>query len=649
MFKPEDCKGIKLLYVEDEPESREATLRIFSKFFENITVAVDGVDGLDKFVNGSFDIVVTDINMPKMNGLEMLEKILEHNSDIYTVVISANSDHKSFTDAITLGVKGYILKPINGTQFVNTLHAAVKNVNALKRLNILTQYKDIVDRSAIVSKSDPQGKITYVNEKFCEISGYREDELIGKNHNILRHPDMPSSVFADMWKTITNKEVWRGQVKNLKKDGSSYYVDAMICPIFDANDEIIEYIGLRNDISEIINPKKQLIDEIKLSTRPVLAILKIDGFETMEHIYNRGIIEEFEDRFFEQIGSNLPVGCEFENKYYLGEGEYALLHDMNDSDDNASQKELQLKKLQTNIRQTVIEVEEYDIDANVIISFSTAKDNIYENVKYGITHAIEKKLDMVFANDLTQNIKDEAVKNTKTVKMIQTAIDNNKIVSYFQPIINNKTNEIEKYESLVRLIDEDGKVVSPFFFLEVAKEARYYNKITNIVIENSFAALEKTDKEISINLSALDIEDIDIRNKLINLVTINMDNAHRIVFELLEDEEVKDFEVVKDFISLVKAFGVQIAIDDFGAGVSNFERLLDYQPDILKIDACLIKNIETDKYSRDVVDTIQIFAWKQGIKTVSEFVASEGILKTVKDIGINYSQGFLLGKPEPLS
>ena len=180
------------------------------------------------------------------------------------------------------------------------------------------------------------------------------------------------------------------------------------------------------------------------------------------------------------------------------------------------------------------------------------------------------------------------------------------------------------------------------------RDGGYYNKITNIVIDNYFEALDKTNKEVSLNLSAIDIEDFEIRNRLINLVMMNMHNAKRMVFELLEDEEVKDFEVVKDFIALVKTFGVKIAIDDFGAGVSNFERLLDYQPDILKIDACLIKNIDKDKYSRDVVETIQLFAWKQKIKTVAEFVETPEILQIVQDIGINYTQGYLLGKPEPL-
>jgi EAL domain-containing protein (putative c-di-GMP-specific phosphodiesterase class I) len=232
--------------------------------------------------------------------------------------------------------------------------------------------------------------------------------------------------------------------------------------------------------------------------------------------------------------------------------------------------------------------------------------------------------------------------------MIQKAIKNGNIISYFQPITNNKTMKIEKYESLVRLIDENGKVLSPYFFLDVAKQSGYYDKITNLVIHTSFNALQKTNKEISINLSAIDIENLETRNTLINLVTNNIADAHRIVFELLEDEHVKDFEIVKDFIALVKTFGCQIAIDDFGAGVSNFERLLDYQPDILKIDACLIKNIDKDKYSRDVVETIQLFAWKQDIKTVAEFVETPEILQIVKDIGINYTQGYLLGKPEPL-
>ncbi|HIP55850.1 MAG TPA: EAL domain-containing protein, partial [Arcobacter sp.] len=215
-----------------------------------------------------------------------------------------------------------------------------------------------------------------------------------------------------------------------------------------------------------------------------------------------------------------------------------------------------------------------------------------------------------------------------------------------QPIVNTVTGEIEKYESLVRLEKDDGKILSPFFFLDISKNGKYYHQITEVVINNSFDMLRQTNKEISINLSTLDIEDAELRNKLISLVTTNMDIAPKIVFELLEDEEVTDFDIIKDFISLVKMFGVQIAIDDFGAGHSNFERLLSFQPDILKLDGSLIKDIHTNKYSRNVVETIKLFADKENIKTVAEFVHCKEVHDVVKEIGIDFMQGFYLGEPQ---
>jgi EAL domain-containing protein (putative c-di-GMP-specific phosphodiesterase class I)/GGDEF domain-containing protein len=405
---------------------------------------------------------------------------------------------------------------------------------------------------------------------------------------------------------------------------------------------------MRNEITDLINPRKQISDKINLCDHPVLIMVKVDNYNILEHLYDDKIIDEFLNVFNKMLYTYLPDGLNIDSIYNLGEGEFALLQ-LNEVESlSASQLEIQLKQLLKNIETGVIVVDEYEFEISVVLSFSNKKDNIYENTKYGLKKAVDKKIDILFANDITQNLKETSLNNSKTIKMIQKAIVEDRVISLFQPIVNNKTGKVEKYESLVRIVDEEGKHISPFFFLDVAKETKYYHQITSIVIDNSFKALEKTDKEISINLSALDIEDLELRNKLINLVMSNPHNANRIVFELLEDEEVKDFEVVKDFISLVKTFGVQIAIDDFGAGVSNFERLLDFQPDILKIDACLIKNIDKDKYSRDVVETIQLFAWKQDIRTVSEFVASEEILQTVKDIGVNYSQGFLLGKPGEL-
>ncbi|MFA6136839.1 MAG: PAS domain S-box protein [Sulfurimonas sp.] len=134
---------------------------------------------------------------------------------------------------------------------------------------ILEQYKNIVDRSAIVSKTDKFGIITYVNNKFCEMSGYSEEELIGMPHNIIRHPDMPSAAFEELWKIIQSGEPWFGKVKNRKKNSSSYHVDTVINPIFDSNGNIIEYIAIRHDITELEQYKELLKDELNIKNKDI--------------------------------------------------------------------------------------------------------------------------------------------------------------------------------------------------------------------------------------------------------------------------------------------------------------------------------------------------------------------------------------------
>lgn len=128
----------------------------------------------------------------------------------------------------------------------------------LKYSKILSEYKKAVDAGSILSKTDKNGIITFANDAFCKISGYTKEELLGKSHNIVRHPDMPSSAFAHMWSTIQSKEVWKGVVKNRAKDGSTYIVNATIVPILDEQDNIVEYIGLRHDITELVMTKEEM-------------------------------------------------------------------------------------------------------------------------------------------------------------------------------------------------------------------------------------------------------------------------------------------------------------------------------------------------------------------------------------------------------
>lgn len=132
-------------------------------------------------------------------------------------------------------------------------------------IKLLSQYKNAVDVSAIVSKTDKHGKIIYVNDEFLNVSKFSRDELIGKNHNIVRHEDMSVEVFEDLWKTITSKKIWTGQIKNRAKDGSSYYVESTIVPIVNIDDEIEEFLAIRFDVTNIIKSqiRAQRADDAK--------------------------------------------------------------------------------------------------------------------------------------------------------------------------------------------------------------------------------------------------------------------------------------------------------------------------------------------------------------------------------------------------
>lgn len=129
----------------------------------------------------------------------------------------------------------------------------------------IKQVKDlIIDEACLISMTDKKGFITYVNDKFCDVAIYQREELIGKNHNIVRHPNMPKEAFKDLWSTIGRGNLWRGVVENRKKNGESYFVDALICPVLGPNGKPESYIGIRYDITEQVKLQKQTEERQKM-------------------------------------------------------------------------------------------------------------------------------------------------------------------------------------------------------------------------------------------------------------------------------------------------------------------------------------------------------------------------------------------------
>lgn len=543
-----------------------------------------------------------------------------------------------------------------------TINVLLKNMaqtfSELKKSNkVSSEYMRAVDAGSIVSKSDINGIITYVNDTLCLKTGYKREELMGKPHNIFRHPNTPRKTFTTLWDTIQSGEIYHGLFKNIKKDGTSFYANITIVPIQNENNEIVEYIALRDDVTELVDSKKELkrnfltdsltsfgnrfklLEDLELKENTYLAIIDIQSFKEVNDFYGYKfgdiIIRDLANRMFDCFsGYGFDV-------YRLGGDEFSILTD-NTTITKDDFFEL-VKKFMNEIKIHNFEIEDNIITLQLTCGISYNNKNLFTEADIAHKHAKKSNIEIV-VYDENINTDEEYKKNLKWTTEIKNAIEDNRIKAFFQPIVNTKTDEIQKYETLMRLIKTDGEEVSPFFFLDIAKKTRLYKDLTKIVVKQAFEKFSGTKYRFSVNLSAEDIIIHDVSDWFFDLAREYKVN-NQVVIEIVESEGIESFDTVNTFISSAKENGMKIAIDDFGTGYSNFEYLIKLNTDYLKIDGSLIKAIDTNEKIYSVVETIVAFAKKNNIKTIGEFVATESLYKKIKELDIDFGQGYYLGKP----
>ncbi len=391
----------------------------------------------------------------------------------------------------------------------------------------------------------------------------------------------------------------------------------------------------------------ELIDYLDSLDEAVVVLIKIEEFKYLNFSLKSKISKKLQKRFAKKLFSHMPKYCNFERIYLLEHGEFVFVKPYNKELIVEKNLNRTIKEFHKKVNSARIKIGLVDYTLFIITSLAYGIHS-FENAKAGLRNLLQSKQSFIVANKFLEKEKALAVKKLQIFNMLREAINSYNIVSYFQPIVNNQTQKIEKYESLVRLIDGENRVVSPYSFLDIAKEGKYYNEITSIVLRNSFRALFYTDMEISVNLSTLDMTQESTIKEFFELLERYKTEAHRITVEIIEDDDVDDLSIAKEFIRYIKSKGIKIAIDDFGTGFSNFSRILAYEPDYIKIDGSLVRDIESNIASKNMVETIVYFSKKQGIKTIAEYVENENIYKILCDMGVDYSQGYYFGKADVL-
>ena len=388
--------------------------------------------------------------------------------------------------------------------------------------------------------------------------------------------------------------------------------------------------------------RSKLLEESTIYKFNKMALLNIDNFQSVNDVHG------------EEIGNvTLKITAVFLQKqiedknlflFHVGGDEFAIIAKENDD----FNKEIFIEFIEEILQKYKNEDFVYrEKKLNLMISAGIAFSGRKKMLAYADMALKDAKKRNVHISVFDDHELEKIHKSDmESHKKLLHALDNDDIISFFQPIIYLKDDsKPTKYESLVRIEEDNGDLIQPFSFLDVAKTNRIYNKITQAVLTNTLNVASKYNIPCSLNISLTDIDDKKTMKMFFNTLD-KYEHNELLTIELLETEDFVNYDDVYQFCIKVHSYGIKIALDDFGSGYSNFAHILNLPVDYIKIDASLISNINKDRSSRIMVETIVELAHRLEIETIAEYVSSKEILDIIKEIGIDYAQGFYIGKPE---
>ena len=384
--------------------------------------------------------------------------------------------------------------------------------------------------------------------------------------------------------------------------------------------------GLKNKVS--------LQEVFSNNSYQTLVFLDINNFAYVNTAYGFDI----GDKILISVATMLKDICP-ENIYRINADQFAVRFE--------EQKDIHtvVLTIKTYFAENTIEVDNVRLKVSFTYGAIYSNKDLLKHAALAIKKAKEsgKNRLYIFDEDLDSSEKRESFISMNS--LLYTAFDKDMIVPFYQGIYNNDQKKITKYEALVRIVTADGKVISPYEFLDVAKLSGLLPTLTKTMIEKTFKMMSQNSYDFSINITEDDLISYYLVDYLATKSKEYSIDPTRVTLEILEGissggqkNNIKQFKALKEH-------GYKLAIDDFGAEYSNFERVLELDVDFLKIDARYIKNIDTDKKSYEIVKAIVNFSSNMNIIVVAEFVHSQSVQKIIDELGITYSQGYYFSEP----
>jgi len=544
--------------------------------------------------------------------------------------------------------------------------------NELRKLS-----RAVESSSSAVYITDLSGTIEYVNPKFSEITGYTREEGIGQNPRFLKSGETPETLYADLWSTITSGGEWKGEIHNRKKDGSFYWAHDSISGVRNASGDITHYICIQDDVTHEFEMTEKL------------------SYQASHDILT-GLINRYEfERRIERLISTLPDGKDEHALFFMDLDQFKVI---NDTCGHTAGDEL-LRQL---AREMLVVVRKRDTLArlggdefgvlmehcsleqahrvaemllNCIqnYQFSWNGQNFRVGISIGLVAIKSQSSNLTellqqadaacyMAKDLGRNrIHEFHLNDTELaqrhgqmqwVGRINEALQQDHFRLFAQPIVPLKNSSGEHYEILLRMKGRDGEIIPPGAFLPAAERFDLIEKIDDWVVNHTFSLLASNPEFVekihfvSINLSGPSLTNTDLMETIMSLFRKTEIQPEKICFEVTETVAISNLNAAISFMTILKSIGCRFALDDFGSGLSSFAYLKNLPVDYLKIDGVFVKDIVDDPIDYVMVKSIHNIGQVMGMETIAEFVENDEIIDLLNIVGINYAQGYGVGKPQ---